>query len=525
MRCSARPLRSPRSRRAALTALLVALATPARAQLQADVTDHGVEVASGSALTYDVLVVNPTQTSFPPVPGGASGTLVFSSGLFYLGATGADWSCAAPVGNQLTCSYFGGLPALGTSERLSVSFLADSASALASCTQVAPPCVRLEALASASPPLAGDVDETHVTGPVVTRWIDPAGGAFSDPGNWSSGVPDADDTAVFDLNATYTISLSAPVALGRIQAYDGDVTLDLVSATASAAELQMGNDPNPIVLSPVLRVTGGGELALGTADLAGDDALLSVQGGSSLRVATQLQLVGFTKLDLSGGAAAVGSGPLPALGTLSVGAGRTLIPNGQIVGDVENGGTVLLNAIFFVAPPDHVTGDYVQLATGTLESWPFVSFSPPARSPELRVGGSAALDGTLRVFAGQFHSVGGLANQTLPFLHAGSISGTFSGFVNETRVIGYAETGTDPAELRFLGAAPCSDSLDNDGDGAVDWPGDSDCASPYPAAGEGPACGLGMEQALLLPLLLGLRRHAAGRRRRRRVSRGVAARR
>lgn len=490
---------------------ILLLSTPAQAQIGVTLIGPGT-VASGATADYEVYVFNMTPTSFPPDPAGVPGTLRFSSGLWLLGASGTNWTCAPPVGGDVTCRYFGGLPAFGVTDSLFLSFMADSQTALSSCNLVAPPCVRLEALPA--PPVAGDVMETHVTGPVVTRWIDPAGGSFADPGNWSLGVPDADDTAIFDLDATYTVTLAAPTAIREIKAYDGDVTLDLGGTSASTEMLSMGNDPNPLVLYPVLRLAGSGELVAEEAELAGDDAQLSIGGGSSLRVETQLQLKGFTRIDLTAGAVAVGSGPYPAMGTLSVGADGTLIPSGQVVGNVENAGSVLLTTIFYVTPPANVTGNYVQLASGTLEIWVSTSF-PPARSSALRVTGSATVDGMFRAYGdGHFAPVSVLANQTLPFLYAGSISGGPASFDNQTRVVGYPDVTVNPAVLRFLSAAVCSDGLDNDGDGAVDFPADGDCVSPYAAASEGPgACGLGVEQALLLPILYGVR---AGVRRRRR---------
>jgi hypothetical protein len=55
----------------------------------------------------------------------------------------------------------------------------------------------------------------------------------------------------------------------------------------------------------------------------------------------------------------------------------------------------------------------------------------------------------------------------------------------------------------------CDDGLDNDGDGLIDHPWDSQCQGPTDDSERDPACGLGAEQALLLPLLFLLRRRRA----------------
>jgi hypothetical protein len=62
-------------------------------------------------------------------------------------------------------------------------------------------------------------------------------------------------------------------------------------------------------------------------------------------------------------------------------------------------------------------------------------------------------------------------------------------------------TADDLSEWR---PAPCDDGADNYGDGLVDYPLDPQCQAPTDLFEQVPACGLGAEQALLLPLLYGL---------------------
>jgi hypothetical protein len=63
----------------------------------------------------------------------------------------------------------------------------------------------------------------------------------------------------------------------------------------------------------------------------------------------------------------------------------------------------------------------------------------------------------------------------------------------------------DTTPLRVFGAAVlrarCSDGIDNDRDGATDWPADPGCLTPTQDGEHGPGCGLGAELTLALALL------------------------
>ncbi len=66
------------------------------------------------------------------------------------------------------------------------------------------------------------------------EWKKKSGGSWHNGDNWDSslpiidpGVPDGDDNAIFDLNATYTVTLSGDADPGRLYAKRGEVTLDL----------------------------------------------------------------------------------------------------------------------------------------------------------------------------------------------------------------------------------------------------------------------------------------------------------
>ncbi|MCK4342739.1 MAG: PKD domain-containing protein [Phycisphaerae bacterium] len=65
-------------------------------------------------------------------------------------------------------------------------------------------------------------------GSSCTYWIEPAGGDFEQPDNWSYGVPGSTDTAVFDLHTTgYTVLFNSDVDSSALLLGDDTVTFDL----------------------------------------------------------------------------------------------------------------------------------------------------------------------------------------------------------------------------------------------------------------------------------------------------------
>jgi hypothetical protein len=62
----------------------------------------------------------------------------------------------------------------------------------------------------------------------TVTWTNTAGGLFSAPGNWNPNqVPGAADTAVFNLNANYTVNWTATVTNREFRVDKGSVTFDL----------------------------------------------------------------------------------------------------------------------------------------------------------------------------------------------------------------------------------------------------------------------------------------------------------
>ena len=84
---------------------------------------------------------------------------------------------------------------------------------------------------------------SQVLGSAATAslWIDPAGGSWGDPANWSSSqVPGSASETLFNLNANYTVNVGAHNA-GRVRIEDGFVSFDNANLTL-LGPLTLGND-------------------------------------------------------------------------------------------------------------------------------------------------------------------------------------------------------------------------------------------------------------------------------------------
>jgi uncharacterized protein YjdB len=99
----------------------------------------------------------------------------------------------------------------------------------------------------------------------------------------------------------------------------------------------------------------------------------------------------------------------------------------------------------------------------------------------------------------------------------GVISGTPTAGGVSTFTVGVsdgAQSATQVSSIAILTGYQCSDGLDNDGDGRIDWDGGPGLGTPDPqcksASGNreapNPKCGLGTELVIALPLLAALRR-------------------
>ena len=145
---------------------------------------------------------------------------------------------------------------------------------------------------------AGDLESritVTVGGGVLTpghRWINPEGGSFTDPANWSRGeVPAAQDTAVIDLEGTYQIRLNATAAVGTLLAGNGAgsarPTLALQDgrlavgdtahfSTGSTLHIEYGalEGAGTVVVADTLRWSGGLQSGPGRTVVTADGVLL-----------------------------------------------------------------------------------------------------------------------------------------------------------------------------------------------------------------------------------------------------------
>ncbi|HMO86154.1 MAG TPA: hypothetical protein PKC18_14660 [Lacipirellulaceae bacterium] len=109
-------------------------------------------------------------------------------------------------------------------------------------------------------------------------WVQPAGGNYSDSANWSpSVVPGANDSAFFDLNATYRVNLGN-TSISEAYFRRGVVTLELTNFTyvvrsATAALNVYGGAPGQTATV----VVRGGQIH---ADTLGDDVIIGLGLGT-----------------------------------------------------------------------------------------------------------------------------------------------------------------------------------------------------------------------------------------------------
>ena len=193
----------------------------------------------------------------------------------------------------------------------------------------------------------------------INKWINPAGGNWSNASNWSLGhVPDlTDGEVVIDLDGTYTVTMDVNsnvkvLTVGggtgvQTLAADGrTLTLDGASTVASTGELRLTNT----TVDGTGSLNNGGLLTVlpGTDNIdvpftqSGSVVLNGNNGNAILTVAN-----GFTNagtIDLTGTSWA---GVLNvSAGTLTNGAGATIQATGgstnQITATVDNQGTILV---------------------------------------------------------------------------------------------------------------------------------------------------------------------------------------
>jgi hypothetical protein len=94
---------------------------------------------------------------------------------------------------------------------------------------------------------------------VVAHWINPAGGAFEDGGNWDTGqAPGDHDTAAFSLAGDYSVTIADTADIGGLTIDQGTVSLQIGSALnvglMTGTPLQIGTG---VAASATLRLVSG----------------------------------------------------------------------------------------------------------------------------------------------------------------------------------------------------------------------------------------------------------------------------
>jgi hypothetical protein len=180
------------------------------------------------------------------------------------------------------------------------------------------------------------------------HWTNPAGGSWSEPDNWSTGiVPTASDTVYIDMPGTYTVNLDANATAGFLNM--GATGAQTLSITSSALTVNTGgvwapnttldmtggslNGTGGIVTNGTINWSGGefGSTGNGTL-LVNDGGVLNITGASKTLRAFTLALDG-TGI-WSGGTIQTGSG-----GALVIGTNGVLDVQGDLTFTYNLGGT------------------------------------------------------------------------------------------------------------------------------------------------------------------------------------------
>jgi autotransporter family porin len=166
-------------------------------------------------------------------------------------------------------------------------------------------------------------------------WSNTSGGTFATAANWSpaGGPPNSNDTARFSLSNTYTVTLSGSATVNTLTQTQGDVTLNLSSATLFASNT-LNNGMGSSGLTSSLHINTGsffpGNFTVGGN--AGSTSNLYLDTGLQTSVGSGLFYVGTSgtgNLTLQNGATlstSFGAGlgiNSSGVGTATVGAGST----------------------------------------------------------------------------------------------------------------------------------------------------------------------------------------------------------
>ncbi|MBL9150511.1 MAG: PD40 domain-containing protein [Phycisphaerae bacterium] len=214
----------------------------------------------------------------------------------------------------------------------------------------------------------------------ATTWINPKGGAWSDPANWSNGVPDVDDHAIFIAvgPAPYAVSLPPSAVAGSLIVAGGDVPTAL---TFSGGALS--------VAGTVSVATGAGSagLVFENANIAASAFVVGSGGGVGAITVDEGSTanVGAVLSGFNGNALLTVEGQLTA-NIMDLGSGTTLrvwcrgaIPAPIVTGSMDRDGTLELVVatdvdvptpqLFAIESGDMLTGAFDRIVTPTIAEY------------------------------------------------------------------------------------------------------------------------------------------------------------
>lgn len=131
-------------------------------------------------------------------------------------------------------------------------------------------------------------------------WTNPAGGSWSDAGNWSGGVvPGEEDHAVIDLAGTYTVVVDADTRITALSlgAAQGRQTL-AIPGDALALKGPATIGPRGVVELAGGRITGDGDLVV-HGEMSWSGGAMSGRGKAKVAVGGRLAIVGDERKVLS----------------------------------------------------------------------------------------------------------------------------------------------------------------------------------------------------------------------------------
>jgi hypothetical protein len=159
-------------------------------------------------------------------------------------------------------------------------------------------------------------------------WLNPAGGSWHSGANWSFGnPPSSGDDAIFNLNATYAVTLAQNAAAHDLVVSAGSVTLNL-----AGHRLDVANMTN---ISSQLKITNGAlrttsVTVAGTLDLSDNDMIVDYTGPSPLAAVRTLISTGHITSSAATISTTLGIGDNAVLGLTSF-AGQTVDPSSVLV--------------------------------------------------------------------------------------------------------------------------------------------------------------------------------------------------